>query len=68
MLLTEKESRNLCINLKLMVLQRQLKEVSKLIVEKNDKMYVDELIAISDVSLRLENLRLYKLIKKGREI
>ena len=60
----EDESRRLLIELKLLRLQRQLKDVTKLMVEVNDKAYVDELIALTDVFIRLENLRLFKLIKK----
>ena len=52
------------IELKLLLLRRQLEDLSKLMVELNDKEYTNELIAITDVFIRLENLRLFKLIKK----
>ena len=52
------------IELKLLCLTIQLKDLKKLMVELNDKEYTNELITIVNVSLRLENLRLYKLIKK----
>ena len=58
------QSKILMIELKLMSLQQQLKDITKLMVELNDKAYVDELIALTDVFIRLENLRLFKLIKK----
>ena len=52
------------IELKLLCLTIQLEDLKKLMVELNDKEYTNELITIVNVSLRLENLRLYKLIKK----
>ena len=58
------QSKILMIELKLLLLRRQLEEITKLMVELNDKAYVDELIALTDVFIRLENLRLFKLIKK----
>ena len=50
------------IELKLLCLTIQLEDLKKLMVELNDKEYTNELITIVNVSLRLENLRLYKLI------
>ena len=58
------QSKILMIELKLLLLRRQLEDLSKLMVELNDKEYTNELIAITDVFIRLENLRLFKLIKK----
>ena len=52
------------IELKLLLLRRQLEDIIKLMVELNDKLYVDELIALNNVFIRLENLRLYKQLKK----
>ena len=52
------------IELKLLCLTIQLEDLKKLMVELNDKEYTNELITIVNVSLRLENLRLFKLIKK----
>ena len=52
------------IELKLLCLTIQLEDLKKLMVELNDKEYTNELIAITNVFIRLENLRLFKLIKK----
>ena len=55
------------IELKLLCLTIQLKDLKKLMVELNDKEYTNELITIVNVSLRLENLRLYKLILQTKK-
>ena len=55
------------IELKLLCLTIQLEDLKKLMVELNDKEYTNELITIVNVSLRLENLRLYKLILQTKK-
>ena len=61
------QSKILMIELKLFWLRIQLEDLNKLMVELNDKEYTNELIAISDVSLRLENLYLFKLILQTKK-
>ena len=58
------QSNKLMIELKLLLLRRQLEDIIKLMVELNDKLYVDELITLNNVFIRLENLRLFKQMKK----
>ena len=50
------------IEVQLVRLQRQLQDLIQMLADANDQEFASEMIAISDVSLRLQNLALFKTL------